>query len=85
MLIAGVGQHLDQVAGLAIIAQHLGADHQLDLADGELAHELLNCLYCGIIGLIHAEDDFVFGIILDAMAAEALIHLGIDAPQRLKN
>ena len=39
----------------------------------------------GIVGVTHAKDDLVFRVILNAVAAEALIHLGIDSAQRLED
>jgi len=78
-------QHLHQVAGLAIVAQDLRTDHKLYLAIGEFLNELVDGVDRGIVRFTHAKDDFVLGIVLDAMAAEALIHLRINAPERLQN
>src|SRR5947209_805674 len=85
VLVAGVRQHLHHVAGFAVVAQHLRAEHQPDLAGRELAHELMDGLYGRIVGLVDAKDNFVFGIILDAMAAKALIHLRVNTTQGLEN
>src|SRR5581483_2221898 len=38
-----------------------------------------------IVRIAHTEDDFVFGVILQAVGTEALVHLGVSTLQRFKN
>ncbi len=82
---AGKRRHLDQIADLAIVAQHFRADKQANLAVGKFLDQLLHGGHGGIGGLADAEDQFIVGVVLQAMAAKALIHLGIDAAQRLQD
>ncbi len=85
MAVAGKRRHLDQIADLAIVAEHLRADQQANLAVGKFPDQLLHGGHGGIGGFTDAEDQFVVGIILQAVAAEGLIHLRIDAAQRLQD
>ena len=57
----GKGQHLHQVAGLAIVAEHLRADQETDFAMGKFADQLLHAGHGGIVRLTDAKNDFVLG------------------------
>ena len=85
ILVPRLGQHLQQVADFAIHAALLRADHQLDLPLGKFAHELLDERHGGVVGVAHAEDDFVLRIILQAVAAKTFVSAGIGAQHRLQD
>src|SRR5215469_17168787 len=81
MVMPGKGQHLNQVAGLAVVPQHVRTHQEPDVALREFFHQFVDCFNRRIVGVAHAENDFVCRIILDAVTAEALIHLRIHATQ----
>ena len=85
MVVLRRAQHLHQVAGLAIVTQHFRADQKANLATGKFADQPLDSFHRWIVRLTNAEDNFILWIILNAVAAEAFIHLRINAAQRLKN
>src|SRR5215813_3403012 len=84
-VIARMAQHLDHVADLAVRTQDLGAHDQADLVVGELRHELTNQRDCLVLERIHAEDDLVLSIVLQAMAAETRVDLAICSLERLQD
>src|SRR5262249_37633126 len=85
MVVLGLGKHLHQVAGLAVVAKNVGTNHQLNLALGKLAHQPMNRFHGGVVRFADAKNNLVFGIGLDAVAAEALIHLRVHAAQGFEN
>src|SRR2546426_4663295 len=45
----------------------------------------MNGFHGRIVGIVYAKDNFVFRVILDAVAAETLIHLRVNPAQRLQD
>src|SRR4029077_487712 len=85
VLVPRLGQHLRQVADFDIGAEDFFTQYE---PDGNLRELGLQSLYksnCRIVGVTDPKDDFVFGIILQTVAAKALIHLRIGTLERLEN
>jgi len=85
VIVARVRQHLNQVADLAVGAEPLLADHELNRPARELSNQALDQWHRGIVRLGHPEDDFVVGIVEQAVAAQALVCLWISTAHRFKN
>jgi len=84
-VIASFRQHLRQVADLHVRAQDLRTNQQLNSAIGELPLQFLHALDCRVAGVAHPKNDFVFRIVLQAVAAKAFIHFRIGAFEGFKN
>src|SRR6266478_3289586 len=85
VLVPRLRQHLRQVADFDIGAEDFFTQYE---PDGNLRELRLQSLYksnCWIVGVADPEDDFVFGIILQTMAAKALIHLRVGTLEWLEN
>src|SRR6185312_10213498 len=78
-------QHLHQITGLAIVAQHFRADQKADFTFGKFPNQPLDGFHGGIVRLTYAENDFIFRITLYTVAAETFIHLRINAAQWLED
>ena len=61
-----------------------GAVEHANLALGKVVDELLDDRQYGIVGIAHAKEDFVVGIILAAEAGEIFVGVGIEAANRLE-
>src|SRR5690349_13923112 len=85
MLIASRLRHLLKIADLYIRPKYVGADHQPDIEIGEVAPEPFHTVHRGVGRIADAEDNFVLGIILQAIAAKTLVHFRIGTLQRLKD
>src|SRR5450432_1018639 len=85
VLVPRFRDHVRQVADFGIRAQGSQAKHD---PDGNLRKFSFQSLYkfnSRIIGVTDSENDFVCGILLQTMAAKALIHFRICALERLQN
>src|SRR5258708_7350044 len=80
-----VGHHLREAADLSVCAEFLFAWDQLDRACGELTLQFLDDCQRRIVWITDSEDNFVIWIILNAVRAEAQIHLWISALQRFQD
>ena len=78
-------QHLLEITDLHIRAKLVWRHNQPYRASRKLALQLLHAGNGGIIRIADAEDDFVLGIVLQAMTAETLEDVRIGSLQRLKN
>ena len=77
--------HLFEIAYLYIGSQNLRAHHQLDLLRGEFFLKLPDTFNRGVCGITDSENDFVFRIVLQAMASEALVDPRICPFQRFED
>jgi len=85
MIVPSQCKHLCEIADLHIGAQNIWANHQLDFVLRELLLQRLHAGDRGIVGIADTEDDFVFRIVLQAVAAKALVNFRIDSFQRFEN
>src|SRR5882757_4272724 len=85
MIVMRLRQHLNQIADLPVCPQIHGADNQMDRTLREFHLQSANKLDSWIIRLADAKNHFIFGIVEQAVTAEALVHLGIGAFERLED
>ena len=79
------GQHLRQIADFDIRSENAIAHDQLNRKVRIFCLKLTHHLDSGIAGIADAEDQLKFGILLFAVAAEALPYFGIDTFQGLED
>src|ERR1700683_2396136 len=85
MVVARRRQHLLEIADLHIRSEFVRGNDQANGAGGEFPLQLLDAGDGWIIGIADAEDDFKLGIVLQAVAAEARVDVGVRALQWLQN
>ena len=80
------GQHLHQVADLAVRAQQLRAQHQANRPLGKLRLEFLDRFHRGVGHVAYAKKNLVWSLVfLQAVAGKGGIHLRIKPFNRLEN
>src|SRR5579863_261392 len=85
MIVASKLQHLLEIAHLHVCPENVGTDLQTDRTVRKFLPQLFDTGDGRIRRITDSENNFVFGIILQAVTAEALVDLRIDAFQRLEN
>src|ERR1700719_4605474 len=85
VLIMSRWKHLLQIADLHIGAEFVWANDQTDPAVRKFALQLLHAGDGGVFGMAHTKNNFVLGIVLQAVAAEAFVDVRVGAFQRLEN
>ncbi len=78
-------QHLRQIAYLDVRAEVPRTNHQANRTAREFQLQALDQRYRKIVRLADPKNDFVFRKVLQAMAAQALIHLRVGTLKRLQN
>ena len=74
-----------EIAHLHIGAEYLGADNQSNVAVGEVSLQPFDRGHSGIGRIADAKNDFVFGVVLQAVTAEAFVNFRVSSLQRLEN
>ena len=85
MLVAGGLRHVLEIAHLHVRPKHMGTDEQTDRAVRKLLLQLLDTGHSGIGWITDAENNLELGIVLQTVAAEALVNFRICALQRFEN
>src|SRR5947207_5764953 len=84
VLVSSAWDHLLEVTDFDVGPEYIWANYRLNIAVGKFALQLFHAGQCRIFRIADSENNFVLRIILQAMAAEALVDLGVDSLQRLK-
>ena len=71
--------HLRQIADFDIGSENLRTKQQTDVTVRKVTLQTLDQDKRRVIAITDSENDFVFRIVLQAVAAEALIHLRVGA------
>src|SRR5712692_6913871 len=85
MIVLRQRQHLNQITDLQVHPQDFRAHHQMNRPIGKLPYQPFNERHSGVRSLAHPKDDFEFGIVLNAVAAQVFIGLRVRSAYWLEN
>jgi len=84
-LMAGLAEHVLEVVHLGIVADGPAIDDQGDLVFREISHEPVDHGNGRVVGVVHSEDELIFGVVLAAEGNIIVIGLKILAGERDQN